>query len=1276
MKLTQRLWRTTPQSFFKPYWLFGIVLTILIIFVTYLLVQVYRSSSLLAEANRLSFVQEAKTRLSILNEYFERLNSEVQILSNNRALHAYYQNKALGMSLEYGLAVTVAQIRDEFERFQESELAKKRLAFQQIALIDAKDMRVVAQTRASADEKWIDPTLIKKIADNASDKFTIFDAMQVGTEWAMIAVKPVFYKGEAKGYLLLRLNLKTLQDQLNVPQNTDFDGITNSRGILIVGPTELVGKDLFHIFAVSPSVLKDPRGIESQSHALMNVSGPLLVSGGRIIDTPFFLVTVAPSSTYLAGYSGGMWIMVFATLLTGLLTIVFAVSKSLLLQSRMYRQIEEARDTLEVRVRERTQELGETNSKLQGEIEERTRAQKALQASEERYRTLVEKALEGIVVAENGILRFVNRQGVEITGYDLEELLGKPFTDFIHPDHRQMVLERHYRRLKGEEFSSRYSFMIVTRDGSSRWVEIDSGLIVWEEKAAVLFSMNDITERKETEDQLEQSEKRYRSLYSLVRLMCDNVPDLIWAKDLEQRYLFVNRAVCEKLLIAQDTEEPLGKTDRFFSEKERERHPENPSWHTFGEIGVNWNAAGGSSPEPQRFDEFGNVQGEFLYLDVYKAPFWNEDARIIGTVGCARDVTRERSIEQSLRESEALYRDLFESASDLIYTHDLAGDFTSVSSAVLPLLGYTVEEFLTLNFRHVVDPRSLQITEQNLRNKVHGDAETTGPYEILAHAKGGLPVWLEVTSRLMKSDGVPEGVHGIARDVTKRKELEAAVLEAQMKYQSVVGAFDGLIHISSPNHEIEFANQRLIDRTGYNPVGQKCYEVVHGLSVVCPWCNHEMATIETYRRERLSPRDNRWYYVVSSPMVHQDGSISRIFLMQDIDEQKRSVDERENLKEQLVQAQKMEAVGTLAGGIAHDFNNLLQVVLGYSQLLLGRASPDSSQYDAIKKITVAARHAADLVKGLLAFSRKAVSRPRPLDLNYQVVEVKGLLERTIPKMIKIQLRLEEDLPIIQADPGQIEQILMNLGVNARDAMPEGGLLTIETGAVHVDLEFCRKHVDAAPGYYCMLAVSDTGQGMDKETIEHIFEPFYTTKDVGKGTGLGLAMVYGLVKQHHGFITCESWPEQGTSLKIYFPVVEKEKEELEQIDVAAAPGGDETLLIVDDEDVVRNLGADYLRQAGYTVLTASNGREALEIYLRRQSDISLVILDLIMPEMGGRRCFEELLKINPDVRVLIVSGYTSGGTEKDARELGARGFVGKPYDLSELLETIRHVLDQG
>jgi PAS domain S-box-containing protein len=387
------------------------------------------------------------------------------------------------------------------------------------------------------------------------------------------------------------------------------------------------------------------------------------------------------------------------------------------------------------------------------------------------------------------------------------------------------------------------------------------------------------------------------------------------------------------------------------------------------------------------------------------------------------------------------------------------------------------------------------------------------------------------------------------------------------------------------------------------------------------------------------------------------------------------VSETKSLRAQLYQAQKMEALGTLAGGIAHDFNNLLTVVTGYGELLLASKKPGASEYEDLQKICAAGRRGAELVRGLLTLGRKAQSKPTPLNLNQSVEQTTKLLERTIAKMLEIEVILEPVLAMIHADPTQIDQILMNLAVNARDAMPRGGRLTLETKNVVLDKEYCRSQVEAREGPHVMLRVTDTGHGMDEETRERIFEPFFSTKEQGRGTGLGLAMVFGIVKQHGGHITCESQPGHGTTFRIYFPVCEGVPLQPAAADDLEPLMGTETILLVDDEEPVRNLGQRMLSPAGYTVLTATNGKEALDLYVLEKEDIDLVILDLIMPEMDGRTLCETLQKIDPDIKVLLTSGYGSPGTRQIADELGARGFVDKPYDVHVLLQAIRDALDK-
>ncbi|GAI75457.1 unnamed protein product, partial [marine sediment metagenome] len=368
----------------------------------------------------------------------------------------------------------------------------------------------------------------------------------------------------------------------------------------------------------------------------------------------------------------------------------------------------------------------------------------------------------------------------------------------------------------------------------------------------------------------------------------------------------------------------------------------------------------------------------------------------------------------------------------------------------------------------------------------------------------------------------------------------------------------------------------------------------------------------------------KWIFFSAAPLKnHQGKVVGSIETLQDVTEQK-------HLEAQLLHAQKMEAVGTLTGGIAHDFNNILQSISGYIQLLLMRKGDDGPDLDYLDQIDGSIQRASELIRQLLLFSRKVESKLRPVDLNRNVVLVQGLLTKTIPKMVNIELHLAGDLKIINADPIQLEQAMMNLVVNARDAMPDGGKLIIETENAVLDEEYCKSHLGATPGEYVLLTISDTGSGMEKETLEHIFEPFYTTKEAGSGTGLGLAIVYGIVKSHGGYIMCYSEPGEGTTFKIYFPVLESEviEEVPEPEEVEEIQGGDETILLVDDEETILDIGKDILGQYGYTTIEARSGEEAIDIYEKEKDRIGLVILDVGMPGMGGHKCLRELLEIDP------------------------------------------------
>lgn len=515
------------------------------------------------------------------------------------------------------------------------------------------------------------------------------------------------------------------------------------------------------------------------------------------------------------------------------------------------------------------------------------------------------------------------------------------------------------------------------------------------------------------------------------------------------------------------------------------------------------------------------------------------------------------------------------------------------------------------------------------------------------------------------------------------EETNARLRESEERYRLLVETMnDGLIMEDLEGYII-YVNQKFIKMTGYDRdelIGKKISDFLDDKNI---------SVYSKYTKEGLegdvSPYELTWNRkaalklpTIVSPQSILDsrGQLKGFFaVITDITERKNAEHEKKIMEQHLQQAQKMESIGTLAGGISHDFNNSLQAIIGYTQILLLDKDKSDPDYTKLSSIERAAQRASELTQQLLAFSRKLESKMKPIDLNKEVREVKDLLERTIPKMINIDLQLEKDLHIINADASQMEQIIMNLAVNARDAIVDKGVITIRTENTLLYEKDCKKFPGFVPGKYVVLSMTDNGTGMTNEQSKRIFEPFYTTKDLGKGTGLGLSMVYGLVSKHNGHIVCTSHPGTGTTFEIYLPAIDETPPAATEKKESDLPsGGSETVLIVDDEVFVRELGEQILTKFGYDVMTAPDGESALKMHSENKGLISLVILDLIMPGMGGERCLEELLENDPNIKVIITSGYSPGGDTKSVMDTGAKGFIGKPYNVRSMLKEVREVID--
>ena len=522
----------------------------------------------------------------------------------------------------------------------------------------------------------------------------------------------------------------------------------------------------------------------------------------------------------------------------------------------------------------------------------------------------------------------------------------------------------------------------------------------------------------------------------------------------------------------------------------------------------------------------------------------------------------------------------------------------------------------------------------------------------------------------------------LQQQVAERKHAEEALRQSEERYRSLVENVPLAVYRATPipNGTFLMANRSFLNMFGFESIRElrkrKVEDVHLNPAEVKTFSDTLLEKGHVSDVELAMKREDGthlWGSVTARAFFEEGGEVAFYdCTIMDITARKAAEKDKEALEAQLRQAQKMEAIGTLAGGIAHDFNNLLTGILGNVSLMLIGVDSRNPHYERLKSIEALVRSGSKLTSHLLGYARKGKYEVRPLDLNELVVETSETFGRT-RKDIVVHLELGEGVMAIEADQGQIEQVLLNLYVNAADAMVSGGALTLRTGwASHKDIK--SKLYTAKPGEYVLLTVTDTGIGMDNETMERIFDPFFTTKEIGTGTGLGLASVYGIVKGHGGYIDVLSKQGKGSTFRIYLPATEKAVLQASR-EVAKPMGGNETVLLVDDEEIVLEVGVRLLEALGYTVLKARSGKEAIEIYGSQRDNVALVILDMVMPHMRGGDTYERLKGIDPDVKVILSSGYSMDGQAKEILERGCNGFIQKPFRINELSGKIREILDR-
>ena len=519
--------------------------------------------------------------------------------------------------------------------------------------------------------------------------------------------------------------------------------------------------------------------------------------------------------------------------------------------------------------------------------------------------------------------------------------------------------------------------------------------------------------------------------------------------------------------------------------------------------------------------------------------------------------------------------------------------------------------------------------------------------------------------------------------VIKRKLAENSLRESEGKYKTLVGNLPQRIFLKNKDLFYVSCNENYARDLKITPgdIAGKTDFDFYPKELAEKYRSDDMAVMES---DEITDMERRYVqnglesfvHIVKVPVKDNSGMTAGVLgIFRDITEQKKAQEEKEKLEQQLRQSQKMEALGQLTGGIAHDFNNLLAVVTIAASMLEKKLEKDQLLLSIVRQIVLAAEKAANLTSGLLAFSRKQVMNKRPVYANDVLRSVVNLLGKIIGENVTLDVKLSEENTSVFADPGQMEQVLVNLVTNARDAMPRGGVIFIETKLVDMGERFLKPPLYGKTGRYVLISVTDTGEGMDEKTKDRIFEPFFTTKETGKGTGLGLAIVYGIIKQHDGYINVYSAPGSGTTFKIYLPLARPEKEEPLAKESVIPAKGTETILLAEDEEEVRRLTKSMLEDYGYKVIEASNGQEALEKFAANRNRIDLLVFDLIMPGKSGKETLEEIKKTDPGVKVLFMSGYSEEFAHKSGIIGEGLDFISKPFVPSEFLKKVREIIDR-
>ena len=980
-------------------------------------------------------------------------------------------------------------------------------------------------------------------------------------------------------------------------------------------------------------------------------------------------------------------------------------------------------------VQERTAQLVRTNEAMERDITTRKETEDALRNEKQRFQTLSDQAPFGMMMIDKeGNFRYVNPKFRALLGYDLADVPnGKTWfrKAYPNPTYRHRVISDWLNDLAKAYPAEKRSrvYTVTCKDGSEKVINFISVQLAEGEN---LVACEDFTDQIRADQALRKSEEESRKLAEENAIMAEIgriISSTLNIDDVYERFAEKVRDLIPFDRITIRTINPKNNTVTvaYISGVDAENHQIGYSTPLPGSVAEQCiHTQSGFLLQPENVDEaksrFPNLLPSFqaglqsmmfvpliskdqvigiLSIQATKPKAYTErDLRlaervgnqIAGAVANAQLFIQLKRAEEAMRESEEKFRDLYDYAPVGYHEYDKEGRITKVNRTDLEMIGYTAEEMIGQPIW------KLNVSEDMVRrqvlDKLAGAMPPGRALERIYRRKDGSTFPVLIEDRLVLDEkGQIAGIRCTIQDITERKRNEEALRESEERYRTILENIeDGYYEVDLPGN-FTFFNDSLCRMLGYSRdeligMGNDRYTDQENRKKLFQAFNSVYRTGEPVKEfdwEVIRKDGRKVYGEVSVSLIRSSTGQPIGFrgIARDITERKRAEKEMAALQEQLTQSQKMEAIGRLAGGVAHDFNNLLTVIKGYSQLSLLDLKENNPLWENIQEIQKATQRATDLTRQLLAFSRRQILDPKVLDLNSLLRDTEKMLRRMIGEDIELVTRLSEGLGRVKIDPGQIEQVILNLAVNARDAMPSGVKLTIETANAQSDEGYALTHLGLTPGHYVRLSVSDTGIGMSREVQEKAFDPFFTTKEKGKGTGLGLSTVHGIVTQSGGKIWVYSDPGHGTTFKIYFPTIEGELDTLNgKNETGSSPRGSETVLLVEDEPSVRDLANRLLKQQGYRVLEAANGEEALRLVRETAGErIHLLLTDVVLPQMSGKELADQLKIFRPDLKVLYTSGYTDFAVVHHGVLNSGTHFLQKPFSLKTLSQKVREALDK-